>query len=357
MAEILATGVSHYPPLSGLDDNMAFPLRWTLDDPLLPDEQRDAARWPEAMRSEWGEDGGAAAAGDHRRQLVAGFATVRKAIDDFAPDAIVIWGDDQYENFREDLIPPFAVLAYEDLEVQPWAHAEDSSAMKGKANIWGEGPDTTFKVKGRPDIAKHLVSGLLERDIDVSYAYRPLHHKSLPHAFLNAILYLDYDRNGFEHPIIPFPLNCYGRRVVSYRGFLSRFGDIRELDPPSPSPSRFMEVGAAAARVLADSPWRVALVASASWSHAFLCDKTWRMRPDTDSDRGLYDLMVKGDYAGWRGRTLAEIEEAGEQEMLNWFALMGAVEELGLSLSWSTFVETHVFNSNKVFATFESRTR
>jgi hypothetical protein len=39
--------------------------------------------------------------------------------------------------------------------------------------------------------------------------------------------------------------------------------------------------------------------------------------------------------------------------MLNWFALVGAMKELGARLRWSQFVETHVFNSNKVFAVFE----
>ncbi len=39
--------------------------------------------------------------------------------------------------------------------------------------------------------------------------------------------------------------------------------------------------------------------------------------------------------------------------MLNWFALMGAARELDATLSYSTFVETHIFNSNKVFATWD----
>ncbi len=41
---------------------------------------------------------------------------------------------------------------------------------------------------------------LIEREFDVAYAYKPLHHPGLPHAFLNSILYLDYDRRGFRIP-------------------------------------------------------------------------------------------------------------------------------------------------------------
>jgi hypothetical protein len=39
---------------------------------------------------------------------------------------------------------------------------------------------------------------------------------------------------------------------------------------------------------------------------------------------------------------------------LNWFALAGAMERTGAAPTWSTFVETSIFNSNKVFATFAS---
>jgi len=127
-----------------------------------------------------------------------------------------------------------------------------------------------------------------------------------------------------------------------------------ELDPPSPSPKRFMQVGAATARVLKASPWRVALVASSSWSHAFLCDPTFRLRPDTPADRKLYQAMRNADYDAWRTTPLKAVEDAGQQEVLNWFALAGAMEALGARLEWSTFVETHIFNSNKVFAVYSA---
>ena len=38
---------------------------------------------------------------------------------------------------------------------------------------------------------------------------------------------------------------------------------------------------------------RVALAASSSWSHAFLNDKNWHLRPDTAADQRLYDAFVR----------------------------------------------------------------
>jgi hypothetical protein len=39
---------------------------------------------------------------------------------------------------KEDLIPPFAILAFDNLDLYPWRQAQASSMMKGKANVWGE---------------------------------------------------------------------------------------------------------------------------------------------------------------------------------------------------------------------------
>jgi len=353
MSEILGLGLTHYPPLARSDEDMSWPLRWTLEDPDIPAAAKDPASWPAQMQDEWSTDRGARAATDHRRLVVEQMDRCRAALDQFRPDVVIIWGDDQYENFREDLIPPYAVLAYPDMEIHPWRSAGESSGMVGKPNVWKEGPDTSFLAKGRPDIARWLTKALLDDGIDVSYAYKPLHHPELPHAFLNTLLFLDYHRRGFDYPIIPFPINCYGSRVISHKGFLARFAAGGELDPPSPVPWRVMDVGAAVARACAASPYRVALVASSGWSHAFTTDKTWRLYPDIEADRLLYKAMVNRDVEVWRKYTTEQIEASGQQELLNWFALVGAMEELDRSPNHTTFLETHVFNSSKAFAIFE----
>ena len=354
MAEIIGLGLSHYPPLCTSDEMMSGILRMTLRDTGIPEKERSPQNWPAAMREEWSDDEGRVAAGVHRAALVDQFRRVRQALDDFKPDVVLIWGDDQYENFKEDIIPPFAVCAYDDMDLYPWRHAMSSAMTSGKPNAWGEGPEKFYRLKGRRDIAKHLVTGLLESGFDMAYAYKPLHHESLAHAFTNAILYLDYDRIGWNYPTIAVPINCYGRKVISARGFITKVEDKLDFDPPGPSPARCMDMGAATARILRDSPWRVAVVASSSWSHAFLCDRTWRLRPDTVADRQLYQALTKGDYGYWYRQKTEDFEAAGQQELLNWCPLLGAMQELKATLKWSNFTETHIFNSNKVFAEFRA---
>ena len=46
MAEILAVGITHYPPLAGRDEVMA----WMLANRHLPEQLRHAGNWPTAMR-------------------------------------------------------------------------------------------------------------------------------------------------------------------------------------------------------------------------------------------------------------------------------------------------------------------
>src|SRR5439155_1725041 len=159
-----------------------------------------------------------------------------------------------------------------------------------------------------------------QHGIDAAYAYRPLHHP-LGHAFAYTLLLLDDERRGFDYPVVPFSVNCYGRRVNAARGLrlpLAMRDKIRELDPPSPSPSRCMAVGAATARVMAKSPWRTAIMASSSWSHSFLTEKNYQLWPDVAADRRLYDALDKGDYATWHRYTTDEIEDSGQHEVLNW---------------------------------------
>lgn len=305
------------------------------------------------MREDWSDDGGAAAAARHRAELTAHLARCRQALDAFGPDVVVVWGDDQYENFREEVVPPFCVLAYDDLKIL----AFDVMNERGSPNAWGLPADQTIILHGDAAVARQLAADLIRDDFDMAYSYRKREGAHFPHAILNTQLFLDYDHAGgeFGYPIIPITVNCYGQHAIARRGGLARFADINDeqLDPVGPSPARCFALGAAVARALGRSDLRVALAASSSWSHAFLCDRTWHLRPDTPADRRLYDALVAQDWAAWQKVTTREVVTAGQQEMLTWHCLLGAMAELEMPLRWSTFVETDVFNSNKCFAIFE----
>ena len=71
MAEILALGLTHYPPLWGPDERMSWIFRRMLTNPKLPEKLRQPDGWPAPARTQWGNDEGRAEAGRHREALVA----------------------------------------------------------------------------------------------------------------------------------------------------------------------------------------------------------------------------------------------------------------------------------------------
>ena len=79
-----------------------------------------------------------------------------------------------------------------------------------------------MKLHGHRDAAKHLATGLIERGVDMAYAYKPLHSIRLAHAFTNTFLYLDWDRHGFPYPVVPFAINCYGSNLIHAKGGIGR---------------------------------------------------------------------------------------------------------------------------------------
>src|SRR4029077_18442793 len=137
MGEILGIGVTHYPGLIQPDEQMAGLLNRTLNSDQVPEKLKDPKTWPAQMREEWKDP--VASATEHRRRLVGGFRKAREAIDAFKPDFVVIFGDDQYENFREDGVPSFCVSAHEAIESHLSARYN-----AGATNVWGEGKETVF---------------------------------------------------------------------------------------------------------------------------------------------------------------------------------------------------------------------
>jgi len=350
MGEILGVGATHYPPGLVPDEYKPWPLaRMLQHDKRIPAEMKDPANWPEEMRKEWGDDEGITSHKAHRERVLKAFQKIRDEIDAFNPDFILIWGDDQYENFKEDIIPPFCVLAYDEIEFQPFKRT------RGRPNIWGEPEDKVFRSPGHQEAGRYLVTGLINNGVDMAYAYKPLHEEGLGHAFANTLLYLDQDRSGFNYPILPVAVNCYGSNVIRNKGgaITQKVNGVElPFDPPGPSPKRCMELGAATARVMKDSPYKVALVASSSWSHAFLTPKNNWLWPDLESDYARFEELRDGDYDAWKRISTDQIEDAGQQELLNWMCLAGAMQEMGRKPEILDYVETYVFNSNKCLALF-----
>ena len=213
-----------------------------------------------------------------------------------------------------------------------------------------------MRIHGHRDGAKQLTTGLIRAGVPMPYAYKPLHLAGLGHAFTNTLLFLDCDRRGFPHPVVPFHVNCYGSMVMRSHGAVAHLfktePEPQLPDPPAPTPALCMSVGAALARVIQASPYRVVLMASSSWSHCFLSPVGGWVIPDHVADREMLAALRRADWDAWRNRSLEQIERAGHHELLNWMVLAGAMAELDRKPTIDDWVETYIFQSDKCFASF-----
>jgi hypothetical protein len=94
-------------------------------------------------------------------------------------------------------------------------------------------------------------------------------------------------------------------------------------------------------------------MASSSWSHAFLTAKNHWIYPDLEADRALLEHLRAGNYDKWRDAPLAQMEASGQQEVLNWMCLAGAMAELNYKANILDWVETWTFNAPKCLAVFK----
>jgi hypothetical protein len=352
MGEILGLGLSHYPgPVTPSQYWTRMLERNVEVGRIAPELFADKSRWPAEMIRELGSDNGASAAVRHRDQLLAGYRTLQTALEAFDPDLVVIWGDDQFENFKRDCIPAFCVGIFDSVTTRPYNGS--APVFKTDENVWGLPPDTVLEMRGHKAAASGLARNLLTSGFDIAYALTVRHPAGLAHSFNNTVLYLDFERHGsgFKYPIVPFHVNCYGDELMRTSAIMVGEGSA-ELSPPAPSPQRCFAIGAATARYFAASPWRVALIGSSSWSHGSLTQKHGRLYPDVAADNKRLEELRDGRFRSWGNLTSAELGDAGQHEMLNWICLAGAMSELDRSVEIVDFVESYIFNSSKCFALF-----
>jgi hypothetical protein len=266
---------------------------------------------------------------------------------------VLVWGDDQYENYKRDCIPAFCVGIFDSVVSRPYGGGQ--AVFKTDQNVWGLPRETELPIRCHYQGARGLTQALIEGGFDVAYSTALRHPAGLAHSFNNTVIYLDYEQRGygFPYPIIPFHVNCYGSQLIKTSA--SAVGEgADEISPPSPSPARCFAIGQAVARYFAASPWRVALVGSASWSHGSLTQKHGRLYPDLETDRARFDQLRSNRFGDWGKLTQDEMEDSGQHEVLNWICLAGAMSELKQQAEIVDYVETYIFNSAKCFALFNA---
>ena len=357
MGEILGIGMPHGPHPGLTDETMANNFfRVNLRSEKTPEHWKDKANWPQEMRDEWGDDEGVTAARRHREEVVKGFRAARQAVDEFNPDFVLVFGDDQYENFHEDVIPPFCVFGCEEMQLNRPPSQDRYRSGRVGVNVGTriERPPLQDTARGSQKIGTWLANELTRSGFDVACSWKMHHAASLGHAFARTVDYLDWDRNGWPYTFVPFHVNSYGRDLsVPLPDGSTEIGRIteREVHPPDCAPPwRCYDLGRAVAECIERSPYRAVVIGSSSWSHASLTPMHGHLWGDTQSDSEHYQDLKAGRLKGWRDFDPEQIRASGQHEVLNWVCLAGAME--GRIPEIAAWAPSYIFNSSKCIAIF-----
>ena len=158
---------------------------------------------------------------------------LRDALNEFKPDLVLIWGDDQFENYKKTCVPAFALGIFDELDVRPFGGGKQ--VFQTTENVWNLAPETPLHIRGHRKAASELARHLIEDQFDIAYSLEFSHPAGLAHSFNNTVLYLDYEAHGetFGYPIIPCHVNCYGSDLMKTAAGMIGEGE-NVLSPPAP---------------------------------------------------------------------------------------------------------------------------
>jgi aromatic ring-opening dioxygenase catalytic subunit (LigB family) len=297
MADILGLGCSHGPII------LTPPEVWSKG------RERIFARVPNhepppQLLKELGDDNGLSQDRKDHEQVVTSFGVLRDRLHAWNPDVLLIIGDDQAENFKEDNLAPFCLYTGTEVEGYPFQRPA------ARVNLWDAAPETKFTFTCPKSFARDLRNHLIRDGFDMASSNALTGWDwGLPHAHINPLVFLDPDG---VFPLLPLFVNCYGEEAgPDY--------------PPRPTPQRCYDLGRHIRRFLDTRSERVAVVASSSWSHSFLAHKFQCRAIDLEFDRRTLDWVKRGE--GHKVATLSAeaIQQAGDHELLNWIIALGII--------------------------------
>jgi hypothetical protein len=203
----------------------------------------------------------------HIRRIDAALAVLRERLEAFRPDALIMIGDDQGDMFDEANNPTFAVYTGEE---PLWGRSARDPLGTPPAER------TKLVFRPHPELARHLLRGLVERGFDVAnigrFEPRGSPVRGVSHMVANLVPEVD--------PGLGIPLVCVF---------------INEYYPPLPSAARCAQLGEAIAEALGDRRERVAIYASGGLSHyPGMYNAGWIDQP---LDRWILERLERNDMA------------------------------------------------------------
>ena len=237
---------------------------------------------------------------DYVGRADSSFGKLRRELETYNPDLLIIIGGDQSEMFDRSNVPNLMI------------YTGDVAVGNNHSNSVGGEESEADIVRLKVDVAtselllRRLVA---EEDFDVAVSGEQLplgRGKGLPHAFSRPMPLLQPD---FNIPVVIFYENTY--------------------DPPSVSAERCYELGRTLSRVLKNDPRRIAIYGSGGLSHDPGGPRSGWV--DEPLDRWFLDRIAEGNGRATTAlyRFDSMTMRGGTGEMRAWITVAGAMEEMG----------------------------
>ena len=212
-------------------------------------------------------------------------------------DLVVVFGDDQHEQFNDDNMPTFAIYHGKSLPVVKHTGRNLSGWKLAEERGWAE---TAAEYETGHGLAEHLVRALTDAEFDIARCNKLRPEIGVGHAF--SFLYRRILPGG-KLPMVPMMVNTY-------------------YPPNQPTPKRCYSFGQAVRKAIEswDADKRVAVMASGGLSHVVIDEEIDQMT--------MHGLRNKDPETLWR--LPRERLWGGTSEILNWVALAGVVEPMDL---------------------------
>nr|WP_275941605.1 hypothetical protein [Planosporangium mesophilum] len=224
-------------------------------------------------------------------------------LTELRPDVLLIVGDDQEEVFNASNQPAMGIF---------WGDRWRTGTMEGAppgeffdSVKTGYAMDDHHEFQGAPELARDVITGLVEAEFDIASLATTPPNTGFGHAYGFIIRRLLGER---PVPVVPILLNTY-------------------YPPNQPTPSRCYDFGAAIARAVEASPVdaRVVIVASGGLSHFVV---------DEEIDLQTLDAIRNNDEKPLRELPVERLQ-SGASEIRNWVAVAGAMQ--GREVAWSEY--------------------
>lgn len=224
----------------------------------------------------------------------AGIKTLGEALQKSQAEVVVIFGDDQHEQFYDDNMPTFAIYHGKKLAVVTHTGRNPAAWKSMEERGWAP---TEAEYETEAELAEHLVRALIEEEFDIARCNKLRPEIGIGHAF--SFLYRRV-LPGSKIPIVPVMVNTY-------------------YPPNQPTPKRCYAFGKAVRKAIEawNSPKRVAIMASGGLSHVVIDEEIDQMVIE-----GLKSKKPEILFGLPRERLWG-----GTSEILNWVALAGAMED------------------------------